>query len=338
MSNSGLKNEQYVNKILVSGSLALKPKTDTGVYVFEKKENLGLISGKLTKPIYDEAELERAVDTVIVELLPQPLPEVEDTVPRRVYNPVTQSVIDLTAEVVKLNKDIEDLRAKVTELEIVTESLRIDVDRETLASSTAQNEAFQYGVKIQSSIGDLQNAIQKATSEAIQRVSLTARVSALEEQNRAYKEQIEGRDAKLAEGAKVGMDFSVKVITKGSETIPEDLAFNGRAKDDGRGKWLKGPDIELYNFTEEEVSITMTQDGATKGCVEDIGKITLNGKEKKTIKLKTIDKKVDDLKPSTGVGTSRDQAHKGSLIFKSTGSNVTLTFVIQKQRGTKFEG
>ncbi len=331
MSNSGLKNEQYVNKILVSGSLALKPKTDTGVYIFEKKENLGLISGKLTKPVYDEAELERAVDTVIVELLPQPLPEVEDTVPRRVYNPVTQSVIDLTAEVIKLNKDIEDLRAKVTELEIVTESLRIDVDRETLASSTAQNEAFQYGVKIQSSIGDLQNAIQKATSEAIQRVSLTARVSALEEQNRAYKEQIEGRDAKLAEGAKVGMDFSVKVITQGSESIPEDLAFRTRVKDDGKGSWLKGPDVEVYNFTDEEVSISSVLEGDTKGYLKAPATFTLNGKERKTFKIETDTGAIDKIKGGS------DKSYKGSIIFKSKSSNVTLSFVLQRQVGAKFQ-
>jgi len=144
MKNTGLKNEINVGRILVSGSLALKPKTDTGVYIFETKDtDRGVISGKLTKPKYDEDELLRAIDTTIIELIPQEPPPVEDTVPRRVYNPVTQSVIDLTAEVTQLNKEIDDLRAKVIELEIVTESLRIDVDRETIASSTAQNESFQ---------------------------------------------------------------------------------------------------------------------------------------------------------------------------------------------------
>jgi len=337
MSNSGLKNEQYVNKILVSGSLALKPKTDTGVYVFEKKENLGLISGKLTKPIYDEAELERAVDTVIVELLPQPLPEVEDTVPRRVYNPVTQSVIDLTAEVVKLNKDIEDLRAKVTELEIVTESLRIDVDRETLASSTAQNEAFQYGVKIQSSIGDLQNAIQKATTEAIQRVSLTARVSALEEQNRAYKEQIEGRDAKQAEGAKVGMDISLKVIKKGQEG-GEDILFNSKADAKGNVTWINGPDIEVYNFSDEAVDISFESTGETGDTLGKVASIKLEPKAKKTIVLSQNKDAVRDKVPAKAVGTSRDKLYKGSFIAKTTASTVTLTVGLQKQRGNKFEG
>ena len=114
MKNTGLKNEINVGRILVSGSLALKPKTDTGVYIFETKDtDRGVISGKLTKPKYDEDELLRALDTTIIELIPQEPPPVEDTVPRRVYNPVTQSVIDLTAEVTQLNIEIDDLRAKV---------------------------------------------------------------------------------------------------------------------------------------------------------------------------------------------------------------------------------
>lgn len=339
MNQSGLKNEEKVSELLISGSLAIKTKNLSGVHLFEEKNReAGIIFGKLTRPKYDDNEVLKSIDTTIIELLPIEPPPLDDTVPRPIYNEVTQSVIDLTEEVTRLNEEILDLTAKVAELEIVTQSLRIELDNASINTAQAQNNAAQIGFRVESSVIDLSNAIQKATTEAIQRVSLSARIASLEEQNRQYKETLEGKDAKLAEGAKVGMDLSVKVINKGSETIPEDLAFNGRAKDDGRGSWLKGPDVELYNFTEESIEVSMTQDGTTKGTIEDIGKITLQGKERKTIKLKTIDKKVDGLKPSSGAGTSRDQAHKGTLIFKSPTSSVTLSLVIQKQRGTKFEG
>ncbi len=330
MNNSGLKNEEYVNKIRVSGSLALKPKTDTGVYIFEKKRKFRINFSKLTNQ-FMMSLIERAV-ILYSWLLPQPLPEVDDTVPRRVYNPVTQSVIDLTAEVVKLNKDIEDLRAKVTELEIVTESLRIDVDRETLASSTAQNESFQYGVKIQSSIGDLQNAIQKATSEAIQRVSLTARVSALEEQNRQYKEQIEGRDAKLAEGSKVGQDISLKVLKKGQEGGGEDILFNSRAGGKGEVTWINGPDIEVYNFGAEAVDVSFESTGETGDTLQKVANITLEPKAKKIIVLSQDKGKVKDKVPANAIGTSRDKLYKGSFIAKTTASTVTLTVGLPKTK------
>ena len=338
MKNTGLKNEINVGRILVSGSLALKPKTDTGIYIFENKDkDGGVISGKLTKPKYNEDELLRAIDTPIIELIPQEPPPVEDTVPRRIYNPVTQSVIDLTVEVTQLNKEIDDLRSKVIELEIVTESLRIDVDRETIASSTAQNESFQYGTKIQSSIVELQNSIQKATSEAIQRVSLTARVASLEEQNRAYKEQLEGKDAKLAEGSKVGMDISLKVLKKGQDG-GEDILFNSRANAKGEVTWINGPDIEVYNFSAESVSITFESSGESGDTLEKVASVTLEPKAKKVIILAPNKGAVRDKTPAKSIGTSRDKLYKGSFIAKTKTSTVTLTVGLQKQRGNKFEG
>ena len=331
MKDTGLKNEISVGKILVSGSLALKPKTQTGVYLFDEKDKeSGVIFGKLTKPKYDETELLKSIDTTIIELIPQPPPPVEDTVPRRIYNPVTQSVIDLTAEVVQLNKEIDDLRAKVIELEIVTESLRIDVDRESLSAATAQNESFQYGTKIQSSIVDLQNAIQKATSEAIQRVSLTARVSSLEEQNREYREKLEGKDAKLAEGSKVGMDISLKVLKKADEA-GDDILFNTRpGKDKGNVNWINGPDVEVYNFGSESVQVSFESSGETKDALQAPASFTLEAKAKKVILLSTNKDKVKDIK------NGRDKLYKGSFIAKTTSSTVTLTVGLQLQRGAKF--
>lgn len=339
MIKSGLKNEEKVSELLISGSLAIRTKNESGVHIFEDKNyEAGIISGKLTKPKYDQNEILKSIDTTIIELLPIEPPPLDDTVPRPIYNEATQSIIDLTQEVTRLNEIILDLTAKVSELEIVTQSLRVELDNASLNVAQAQNNAAQIGLRVETSVVDLSNAIQKATTEAIQRVSLSARIASLEEQNRQYKETLEGKDAKIAEGAKVGMDFSVKVVTKSSESIPEDLAFRGRAKDDGRGVWLSGPEIEVYNFTEEAVEISVTHEGGTAGTLEAINKITLQGKERKTFSLKTINKKVDDLKPSAGTGTSKDQAYKGSLIFKSRTSNVTLSFVIQKQRGEKFSG
>jgi hypothetical protein len=331
MKNTGLKNEVGVGKILVSGSLVINTKNNSGVYTFDNKaENSGIIFGKLTRPVYDEDELIKAIDTQIFELLPTEPPPVEDTVLRRIYNPVTQSVIDLTAEVTQLSKTIDDLRAKVIELEIVTESLRIDVDRESLSAATSQNESFQYGTKIQSSITDLQNAIQKATSEAIQRVSLTARIASLEEQNREYKEKLEGKDAKLAEGSKVGMDISLKVLKKADEA-GDDVLFNTRpGKDKGNVNWINGPDVEVYNFGNESVTVSFETSGETKDALQAPASFTLEAKAKKIIILSTNKDKVKDIK------NGRDKLYKGSFIAKTPSSTVTLTVGLQLQRGAKF--
>jgi hypothetical protein len=337
MVKAGLKNEVKVQDIIVSGSLSIKSKNEYGVHIFSaSNDDDGIIFGKLTKPKYNKVELIKSIDTNIVELIPIEAPPLPDTVLRSIYNPVTQSVIDLTAEVERLNGNILDLTGKVKELEIISQSLRVDLDAKDLVVASSQNQSFQSTNKVQSSVVDLQNAIQKATAEAIQRVSLTARVESLFEENKRLKDVLEGKQAKQAEGAKVGMDFSIKVITKGDAASQDDLIFNARAKDDGRGKWINGPDIELYNFSSEEVTISFTQTGEVKGIINPVSSVTLKPKQTSKITLKTNDDKVDDFAPSAGVGLTGDKTYRGSFVAKSNKSTLNLSIQLQKQRGNQF--
>ena len=114
------------------------------------------------------------------------------------------------------------------------------------------------------------------------------------------------------------------------------LLFNARAKDDGRGKWINGPDIELYNFSSEEVTISFTQTGEIKGIFEPINSVTLKPKQTSKITLKTNNDKVDDFAPSAGVGLTGDKTYRGSFVAKSVKSTLNLTVQLQKQRGGNF--
>jgi len=271
---SGLANEEFVKDLSVSGSGVLFRPSDN-IFLFDENNTRdGVVSARLEKPKYNEAELIRSVDTRIFELIPIAPPPPNDDVPRPVYNEVTQSVIDLTAEVVRLNTIVEDLRAKVNELEIVSESLRVDVDAQKILVASFENQLNQANLKISSTINDLTNAIQKGTAEAIQRVSLTARNQSLKEQADQLREILEGKQAKQAEGARVSTEFSVKVIQKG-EAGQNDLTFRGRAKDDGRGTWINGPDLEFYNFTKEDIKLTFEQIGEIAGSFESVASFTL---------------------------------------------------------------
>jgi hypothetical protein len=335
---SGLKNEKKVSELLLSGSLAIKTKNESGIHLFEEKNaEAGIISGKLKNAKYDENEVLKSIDTTIIELLPIAPPPLDDTVPRPIYNEATQSIIDLTEEVTRLNEQVLDLTAKVTELEIVSESLRVEVDAQSIYTAEAQNNASQVGLKIQTSVVDLSNAIQKATLEAIQRVSLSSRIASLEEQNRQYKEILDGKDAKLAEGSKVGMDISLKVLKKGQEG-GEDILFNSRASAKGEVTWINGPDIEVYNFGSEAVDVSFESTGETGDTIQKVANITLESKAKKTIVLSQNKGAVKDKVPANAVGTSRDKLYRGSFIAKTKSSTVTLTVGLQKQRGNKFEG
>jgi hypothetical protein len=321
----------------MSGSLAARDRVGVTFQAAIDNNKEGYIYAATKKRVYNIDELKKAIDVNITELIPESQAAELDLIPRPLYNEVTQSVIDLTEEVIRLNTIVVDLTAKVSELEIVSESLRVDVDSQKILVASFENQLNQSNVKISSTVVDLQNSIQRGTAEAIQRVSLTARNQSLKEQNDQYREILEGKQAKIAEGAKVGMDFSVKVIQKG-EAAQNDLTFRGRAKDDGNGSWINGPDVEFYNFSREPVTLTFEQSGDTLGSFENIASFTLEPKQTKFITIKTIQSKIDSFRPSAGFNLSGDKGYKGTLITKSSKSQVSLAVSIQKQSGDKWTG
>jgi hypothetical protein len=336
MIKAGLKNEELVGKILVSGSLGIKPKTAAGIHYFEENDKKdGVTSAKLVKPKYDTAELIKSIDTNIVELIPIRPPELPDMVLRSIYNIATQSIIDLNAEITVLNGTILDLSAKVKELEIISQSLRVDVDNQSLLAASAQNQTTQTTSKIQSTIVELQNAIQKGTAEAIQRVSLFARNQSLKEQNDVLRDQLFGKQAKQAEGAKVTDDIAAKVLTKGDEKYNE-ITFRGRAKDDGRGSFINGPDIQIKNFTKDKATISFKFEGNNAKGFANIPNLDLAGGEEKVIKVDMITREVDSFAPKAGVGLVGDKEYTGTLIIKSPKGSITFTTSIQKMRGDKW--
>lgn len=338
MIKAGLKNETKVQEIITSGSLSIKSKNEFGVHIFSaSKEDDGIIFGKLTKPKYNKEELEKSIDTTIIELIPIEAPALPDTVLRSIYNPVTQSVIDLTAEVERLNSNILDLSAKVKELEIISQSLRVDLDARELLVAAAQNQSFQSTNKVQSSVVDLQNSIQKATAEAIQRVSLTALTRALESENATLREQLFGKQASKDEGAKVTDDFAIKVVNK-AEAQYADLTFRARAKDDGRGNWINGPELEVKNFTKDPVTINFTQDGDINGIFAPIPALTVQPNEDRKITITTNAKKIDGYAPKSGIGLVGDREYKGNLIAKSSKGTINIPVSLQKMRGDKWQG
>jgi hypothetical protein len=219
MAKTGLQNEQLISELLVSGSMAITTKNPFGVHTFEQTNNEdGVISGKLLKPKYNEVELIKSIDTRIFELLPPEPPPFDDRVPRPIYNEATQSVIDLTAQVVVLNRTVLDLRAKVQDVEIVSESLKVQLDLKDLNLAASQNQTGQLTTKISSTIADLQNAIQKGTSEAIQRVSLFARNESLQQELSALRIAASAKEQALAAGAVSTGQLASILFDKGDPT------------------------------------------------------------------------------------------------------------------------
>jgi hypothetical protein len=332
-NNTGLKNEVLISELLTSGSLALPAKNEYGVHLFDSK-NLedGVVSGKLVKPKYNEEELLKSVDTTIIELLPIAAPDLPDTVLRSIYNEATQSILDLRVEVRRLNNENSDLRAKVQELEIISQSLRVELDSKELVVAAAQNQSYQSNLKVSSTITELQNAIQKATIESIQRVSLFARNQSLEQELVNLREQLFGKEGKAAEGAAVSDSFSAKILEVANKDLAN-IAYRARANQNTE-EWINGPTLELTNFTTNKtITVTFSLDGAS--IFNAPTQQTLAPGETKKIKLVENKNWIRDQKPKNSVGTSGDREYRGSLkITPSEGSPISLSTYLKKFRGS----
>ncbi len=338
MLKTGLKNEQKVGEILVSGSLAIKTKNSFGVHIFSGSVvDDGIVTGKLTKPKYKESELLKSIDTTIIELIPVEPPVLPEMVLKSLYDAALQEIADRDVIITQLNTEILDLRAKVKELEIVTQSLLVQLDAKDLVVASAENQTQQANSKVGSTIVELQNSIQKATAESIQRVSLFARNQALEKQLDQLRDELFGKAAKIQEGFKVSDDFGVKVVNISDKSYP-DITFRARAKDDGKGVWINGPEIRIVNFTKNEVTVNITQDGAIAGIFNPIGSITLTPGQNLGFKLSTKNDKVDDFAPTSGFGTVGDTAYNGNIVFKSKIGVLNIPVELQKQRGNQWGG
>jgi hypothetical protein len=222
LTKTGLRNEDKISELLVSGSLAIKTKNDFGVHVFSGSvADDGIVSGKLTKPKYNEVEIIKSIDTNIIELIAVEAPSLPPTILLTSYNEANQLVGDLTIQVERLNTATLDLASKVKELEIVTQSLLVEMDSKDLLLAVSQNQTQQSNLKIESSITSLQNAIQKATAESIQRVSLSARNTSLLQENTLLGEQLTSAQAQI-----VNLNQTINQINTQLNTTQTQLVNN----------------------------------------------------------------------------------------------------------------
>lgn len=334
MAQTGLRNEALISELLTSGSLILRGKNEVGVNVFSGSvDDDGVVGGKLTTPIYNEKELRRAIDTNIIELIPVDVPQGPETVLKVIYD-AALAEIELRDETIKAQSQvILELRGKVSELQIVSESLRIQLDSKDLSLAVAQNETQNVITRISDVTQQLSNSIQKATAESIQRVSLFARNQNLEQELQSLRNQLFGKQGEQAEGAKVTDVFSAKIINKANPAF-DGLLYRARANRNTE-EWVNGPEIELTNFTDDEnISVIFEQKGINLIILPS--GITLTPKQSRKIPLRVNLDWVRDQNPKGSIGFRGDREYKGSLLIKgSDGSTIDFALKLEKFRGSE---
>jgi hypothetical protein len=330
---TGLQNEAKVKDILISGSGVITTRNAQGVHMFSDQiATDGILASKLTKPLYNTAEILKAVDVTITELIPNKVATGPATVLKPIYD---ASLVDIQLRditIASLNKSILNLNSKIGQLENVTQSLLIDLDNQKLLVANADNQTSTTITRIKSGIVDLQNAIQKGTSEAIQRVSLIARLSSIEKENKTLKEELFGKQSKVAEGFTVGEDFGFKIL----EINDKDFAgirYDAQANESSE-KWNNGPSVEISNFSTVDTTITFTEVG--DDLILEIPPTAMKAGEKKVFKIKENIASIRGKRPYNSIGTTGDTDYFSTINIKSSASGTVLPLKMKLHKWRKY--
>jgi len=243
---TGLQNEVKISELLISGSLAINTKNRYGVHIFSGSVlDDGIISGQLIKPKYNEEELLKSIDTTIVELIDILPPVTDPTIYVSAFNEATQSIADLTSTVEDLTTAVLNLNSKVKELEIITQSLVVELDARNLTVAVTENQTQIVTSKVESTITDLQNSIQKATAESIQRVSLNARNTSLLQETALLREQLASANTTISDRNNSINQLNISLANANAQTATAQTALI--KSNDAQTKKKKIICNELYN-------------------------------------------------------------------------------------------
>lgn len=343
MTKKGLQNEKYIKNLKREGSVALKPKNDFGVNVFDaKEENSGLIAGKLIRPKYNEQELLKSVDTVIDELIPRTRPDLPDTVLRSIYNEAVQEIDDLTSQVESLENRNNVLVSNIETLNATTGSLLRQLDGINLSKVATDEQLNVAQTSFSTAQSDLQIAIQNSTQEAIQRVSLTARNQSLAQEVDLLREQLFGRTAQLQAGAdSISETVTINNLNKGGGEFEIYAEALKKSKGGFRG-FKSGEKFEIVNSGADAVTVKFEKSSGDTGwfSINIPGSTqTTNGKEvsvaggsQVVVTLTPNDGNIDGKRP-TGWGKTRN--YDGKVVVTTPTGEVQYNTRLRKARKSK---
>lgn len=335
---------ELINKkdLQMSGSLVARDRDNVYFEATLDQDKTGFVYAPSKKRVYNTDELKKTIDVSVFELIPTS-PEIElDLIPRPIYNEATRSLQLANGTIASQSLQIGELQSEIANLTAISASLDIELDSERLLRVTAEANAESLRTQFAIITDTLQINIQRMTLEGIENASLKARnegqnatIESLKKQVDSLTDQLNGKNARIAEGAKAGADITVRVINKSDQKY-NDLTFRGRAKDDGNGKWINGPEVEIFNFSLEVQNIQISEKNIS--FLNGPFSATVAPQEKVIINFDRNKGKVDGFKPSAGFGFTGDKEYTGTLEFKSTNGTVSLSTAVQKQRGNDWSG
>lgn len=183
-----LSNEFILSELIKSGSAALRQPTaqDGTLMVNTTVTTDGSAFGYVERPIYNNQQLTKAVDTVVDELITPPRVAGPEVVLKSVYDDLKKELETALKQIKDLQKQVNDLTTENQNLKNEIEKLKIDIDLEKLIRASTENEKEGLASALQSVTIDLQTSIVKGTKEAIERVSREASLQGILAQKEAF--------------------------------------------------------------------------------------------------------------------------------------------------------
>ena len=327
----------------ISGSLVARERDTVYFEASLDQDKTGFVYAPSKKRIYNTDELKKAIDVNVFELIPTS-PEIElDLIPRPVYNEATRSLELANGTIASQSIQISELQSEVANLTAISASLDIELDSERLLRVTAESNAESLRTQFAIITDTLQSNIQRMTLEGIENSSLKGRnegqnatIESLKKQVDSLTEQLNGKNARLAEGAKAGADITARIIEK-ENAAATDIFYDSIVDDNGGGKWINGPTVELFNFSVDEQVVTVSQNvDDNANWLSFPSSITLKSQEKIQITLGTDRDLINNVGPTArflgifGGGSARQ--YKGTLAFKTKNGTISFSTTLDKHR------
>lgn len=158
---------------------------------YENQESFsGETSGRIERPVYDEAELQKAKDLKVDELIKPKKPQKGKFVKQSIHDRLKAQFDSLNDDNVRLANDLNRLKSSEASLIAQLNSAKGEVE-------SAQSIVQERDIELQAALArydklleDYQNSVIKGTKEGIERVSLTAQVKGLQAQKETLQAQL----------------------------------------------------------------------------------------------------------------------------------------------------
>ena len=203
-----------------------------------------------------------------------------------------------------------------------------------VAGLDAQKETLREQILgLRQIVASLQGQVESQLAILDQRVAQAEQAQQqAQDQISEQQDTLAGKGAEIAAGAKdSGTKFTARVLNKG-DTNASDIAY--KATRGGFDKWLNGPEIKIYNYSDSSISITFSINDSK--MLNMPSSVTIGSKESKNVKVIARETSVNggrgSYDPNARISFSGEEDYKSSMQIKGGGESVAFGTELRKRK------